>query len=103
MAEWTKKFPTEELQHQNQATKPMPAPGNANIPARLYNGMIRGLEPYTLKGVIWFQGDGNCPHPSDYGVLFKTLITAWRSLSRVEPAVLLRRDAKLRQEPIEAR
>jgi sialate O-acetylesterase len=41
--------------------------------------MIRGLEPYTLRGVIWFQGDGNCPHPADYGVLFKTLITAWRA------------------------
>jgi len=37
------------------------------------------FEPYTLKGVIWFQGDGNCPHPQDYGVLFKTLITSWRA------------------------
>ena len=103
MAEWTKKFPTPELQQQNLASKPALAAGNANIPARLYNGMIRGLEPYTLKGVIWFQGDGNCPHPSDYGVLIKTMIAAWRArLPRSDFAVLLRRDAELRQDSTEA-
>ena len=78
LADWLKKYPSPELQQQNIATRPMPDAGNPNRPARLYNGMIHGLEPYTLAGVIWFQGDGNCPHPSDYGVLIKTLITSWR-------------------------
>lgn len=79
LAEWTKKYPTPELQQENLLSKPMLAATRPNYPARLYNGMIHGLEPYTLKGVIWFQGDGNCPHPQDYGVLIKTMITAWRS------------------------
>lgn len=79
LAEWTKKNPTPELQQQNLASKPIPAAANPNYPSRLYNGMIHGLEPYTLKGFIWFQGDGNCYHPQDYGVMIKTMITAWRT------------------------
>jgi sialate O-acetylesterase len=78
MAEWTKRFPTPELQQQNLATKPVLADSNSNMPARLYNGMIHGLEPYTLKGFLWFQGDGNFGNPQEYGELVKTLIRAWR-------------------------
>jgi sialate O-acetylesterase len=49
------------------------------MPSRLYNGMIHGLEPYSLKGFLWFQGDGNLGNPQEYGELVKTLICAWRS------------------------
>ena len=76
LAEWTTKHPTPQLQQENLLTRPMLDAGRPNYPARLYNGMIHGLEPYTLKGVIWFQGDGNCPHPQDYGILIKTMIAA---------------------------
>jgi len=79
LAAWTKRFPTPELQQQNLATKPIPDGGNANVPARLYNGMIHGLEPYTLKGFLWFQGDGNFGNPQEYGELVKTLIRARRA------------------------
>ena len=34
-------------------------PSKNTMPSRLYNAMIAGLEPYTLKGFLWFQGDGN--------------------------------------------
>ena len=78
LAEWTKRFPTPELQQQNVATRPIPMEGNPNMPARLYNAMIHGLEPYTLKGFLWFQGDGNFGNPQEYGELVKTLIQAWR-------------------------
>ncbi len=79
LADWTKRYPTPELQQQNLATKPVLAEGNSNMPARLYNGMIHGLEPYTLKGFLWFQGDGNFGNPQEYGELVKNLIRAWRS------------------------
>jgi sialate O-acetylesterase len=79
LAEWNKRYPTPELQRQNLATKPVLAEGNSNMPARLYNGMIHGLEPYTLKGFLWFQGDGNFGNPQEYGELVKTLIRAWRA------------------------
>ena len=79
MADWTRRFPTPELQQQNLATKPVLAEKIPNMPARLYNGMIHGLEPYTLKGFLWFQGDGNFGNPQEYGALIQTLIRAWRS------------------------
>ena len=79
MAEWTQKYPTPELQRQNLASKPIVANDVTNMPARLYNGMIHGLEPYTLKGFLWFQGDGNFGNPQEYGELVKTLIRARRA------------------------
>ena len=79
LATWTQRFPTAELQQQNLATKPVRDGGNNNMPSRLYNAMIAGLEPCTLKGFLWFQGDGNFGNPQEYGELVKTLIRAWRA------------------------
>jgi len=79
LAAWTQRHPTPEQQQQNLASKPIPAEGNSNMPSRLYNGMVHGLEPYTLKGFLWFQGDGNFNNPHEYGALVQTLIRAWRS------------------------
>ena len=45
LAAWTQRYPTPELQQQNLASKPIPAEGNSNMPSRLYNGMVHGLEP----------------------------------------------------------
>ena len=33
--------------------------GNPNTPAILFNGMIRPLIPYALRGAIWYQGESN--------------------------------------------
>jgi len=64
-------------------TPPIPQPkmplGNSPLPVTLFNGMIAPLVPYTLKGVIWFQADGNMGHPDDYGLLIQTLIKDWRA------------------------
>ena len=79
LAGWTRRYPTPELQRQHLATKPVLAESNPNMPSRLYNGMIHGLEPYSLKGFLWFQGDGNFGNPQEYGELVKTLIRARRS------------------------
>jgi len=50
-----------------------------SLPARLYNGMIHGLEPYTLRGILWFQADGDINTPGEYGDLFRALIRKWRA------------------------
>ncbi len=78
MAEWTQHNSTPELQHQHLSSKPVLDGGNPNFPSRLYNGMIHGLEPYTLRGFLWFQGDGNISNANEYSVLAQNLITAWR-------------------------
>jgi len=47
-------------------------------PTGLYNGMIAPLLKYRIKGVTWYQGESNTNNPSEYGVLFKKMITDWR-------------------------
>jgi sialate O-acetylesterase len=47
-------------------------------PAGLFNAMLHPVVGYTLKGVIWYQGESNAERASDYNALFRTLITDWR-------------------------
>ncbi len=49
-----------------------------NYPTLLFNGMINPLTPYTIKGVIWYQGESNTGKPKFYSKLFKALINDWR-------------------------
>jgi sialate O-acetylesterase len=56
-----------------------PAPGGAeHAPTTLYNGMIAPLQPMTLAGVIWYQGESNADRAMQYRTLFPALITDWR-------------------------
>jgi sialate O-acetylesterase len=47
-------------------------------PLGLYNGMIAPLLNYTIKGVIWYQGESNTARPLEYQRLFPAVITDWR-------------------------
>ncbi len=47
-------------------------------PAGLYNGMLFPLLNYTIKGVIWYQGESNVKDPLEYQKLFPALIADWR-------------------------
>jgi sialate O-acetylesterase len=49
-------------------------------PAVLYNGMINGLIPYTIKGAIWYQGENNAGtgFPELYLLQLTTMINDWR-------------------------
>ena len=47
-------------------------------PMGLFNGMIAPLLNYTIKGVIWYQGESNTSNPQEYGRLFPALIFDWR-------------------------
>lgn len=58
--------------------EPLSATSNKS-PAKLYNGMIRGLQPYTLRGVIWYQGESNAERAYQYRTLFPALIANWRA------------------------
>jgi sialate O-acetylesterase len=41
--------------------------------------MIAPLMPYTIRGVIWYQGEGNSQRPDTYASTMTTLITDWRA------------------------
>jgi len=49
-----------------------------NTPSSLFNGMISPLVPFTIKGVIWYQGENNVSDPVLYKKLFPSLIADWR-------------------------
>ena len=44
----------------------------------LYNAMIAPLIPYTIKGVIWYQGESNRKQAYLYRELFPLMIADWR-------------------------
>jgi sialate O-acetylesterase len=65
------------------SSKPKPVqpvkPNPDKSPFRLYNAMIAPLVPYTLKGVIWYQGENNAGNALQYRRLFPAMINNWRS------------------------
>jgi sialate O-acetylesterase len=80
LAAWKKQHPSaaEQKELVNLMPKPPQGPGGRATPSYLYNGMIHGLQPYTLAGIIWYQADGNSGHPEEYPELIQTLIKSWR-------------------------
>lgn len=53
-------------------------PGHRNFPTALYNGMIAPLVPYSIRGILWYQGEANGDRPEEYRALFAALIQQWR-------------------------
>ena len=47
-------------------------------PTYLYNGMIAPLKPYTLAGVIWYQGESNAGKARWYLEHTEQLVSQWR-------------------------
>lgn len=45
-----------------------------------YNGMILPMSKYTMKGFIWYQGEGNTWGGYLYRKLFATMIDGWREI-----------------------
>lgn len=54
-------------------------PNPDKSPYRLYNAMIAPLVPYTLKGIIWYQGENNATRAHQYRRLFPAMISSWRN------------------------
>jgi len=44
----------------------------------LYNGMIAPLQPYAIRGAIWYQGESNAGRAYQYRTLFPAMIRNWR-------------------------
>jgi sialate O-acetylesterase len=49
-------------------------------PAGLHNGKIFNLAPFTLRGVLWYQGESNAGKPGLYHKQLTQLVTSWRTL-----------------------
>lgn len=51
-----------------------------NQPAALYNAMVAPLINYSIKGMLWYQGEANSGRPEEYAKLLPALIADWRNL-----------------------
>ena len=51
--------------------------GEDRFPSCFYNALIYPIMAYTIKGVIWYQGEGNCGDQL-YRYLFEAMINSWR-------------------------
>lgn len=49
-------------------------------PAGLFNGMIAPLLNFSIKGVVWYQGESNADRSGEYASLFPALINNWRNM-----------------------
>jgi sialate O-acetylesterase len=49
-------------------------------PTALFNAMINPMVGYGIRGVIWYQGEGNINEPQNYQKMLPGLIEDWRSL-----------------------
>lgn len=46
----------------------------------LYNGMIHPLQPFPMRGAIWYQGESNSAEGRLYTERMKALIAGWRQV-----------------------
>ncbi|MGE0610471.1 MAG: sialate O-acetylesterase [Pirellulales bacterium] len=51
-----------------------------NAPTGLYNGMIHPLQPFAIRGALWYQGESNRGQGMHYHELMKGLISGWRKV-----------------------
>jgi sialate O-acetylesterase len=51
------------------------SPGSPTV---LYNAMIAPLQPFAMRGVIWYQGEADVGRERQYRTLFPAMIADWR-------------------------
>ena len=49
-----------------------------NVAISMYNAMIAPLEPFAMRGVLWYQGESNAGRSYQYRQAMPLLITDWR-------------------------
>lgn len=75
-----------KAQAARKAGKPVPnaprAPRNPLVgqhrPANLYNGVLKPIIGYGIKGTVWYQGESNSGRAYQYRHLFPLMIQHWR-------------------------
>ena len=73
-ADWLKAFPDAIIPKSASDIK-----SQNRTPTVLYNGMLHPLIGYTMRGVIWYQGEDNVPRYATYADMLGTMIRGWRA------------------------
>lgn len=79
LIKWKEKVKIAEEKGQKKPKKlRIPSERHQTSPSSLYNAMISPLIPFSIKGAIWYQGEGNVSRAYQYRKLFPAMITNWR-------------------------
>ncbi|WP_158973664.1 sialate O-acetylesterase [Cellulophaga sp. L1A9] len=77
--DWNKQVTESNKKGVEPPTKPRnPEPTNQHRPSHCYNAMLYGIIPYTIKGILWYQGESNAGRGKQYEQLLPILINSWR-------------------------
>ena len=49
-------------------------------PSSLHNGMIAPLEPFAIRGAVWYQGESNAGQGKAYEKLLPAMLADWRQV-----------------------
>ena len=74
-ADWLKAFPKVNQHVTEQDVKQL----QQRCPTALYNGQLKPLIGYGIRGAIWYQGEDNVPRYNYYADLLKAMVEGWRS------------------------
>ncbi|MDE6647732.1 MAG: sialate O-acetylesterase [Prevotella sp.] len=74
-ADWLKAFPKVKQTITEADVKKL----HQRCPTALYNGQLKPLVGYTMRGAIWYQGEDNVPRYDFYAPLLKAMVEGWRA------------------------
>lgn len=57
--------------------------GEPYRPVRIYNTMLAPLTDFSLRGVLWYQGESNVTDGAKYYFKLKALVEGWRNVWRL--------------------
>ena len=53
---------------------------NKQAPTNIYNGMVLPIINYTVRGILWYQGESNRDNFAAYSALQQEMVRDWREL-----------------------
>ena len=74
-AEWPKHYPDVKFPITDEMVEKL----HQRCPSALYNGQLKPLIGYSMRGAIWYQGEDNVPRYSYYAKLLKRMVDGWRA------------------------
>ena len=73
-ADWLKAFPKVKQTITEEDVKKL----QQRCPTALYNGQLKPIIGYGIRGAIWYQGEDNVPRYDYYAPLMARMIQGWR-------------------------
>lgn len=76
----TPRPPTTTEPNQKSTPRKPPEMRCHDCPGALHDGMIAPLQPFAIRGFLWYQGEANSGRPASYEKLLPGLIADWRKV-----------------------